>query len=319
MLDDRQMTLAERLEETRSLCRTMLNSPPLAEAEAFIARAGLTPKVCSGLLRAGAMRKCPAPELTALRPTNVPEGYDFALERALLLRIAVSALDEIPGLPVDESVKHLFCREFTGYAKPPAAALENFAMDGRRFAAMSGIVSLSRFPAGQYHWILSGFPRSWFPKAPLARLPGFCYFLAAQTHGRVPFFEPHLNWTTASRSTFVTEREYFKSFYRMAAAIEMQPRIKGIMASSWLYSRETHRLNPHLAFFNRPYMEAGGFYVDLGPADSGSGFLEGNPQRAELYKSGEYRPTNALVLCSRAQAIAWKQAHPEIAQLLNVK
>ena len=64
-------------------------------------------------------------------------------------------------------------------------------------------------------------------------------------------------------------------------------------------------------------MEAGGFYADLGPALPDSGFLEGDPQRADL--SGAYRPTNALVLCSRAQALAWKQAHPEIEQLLNVR
>jgi hypothetical protein len=315
------MTITERIQETRSLCRTMLGSPPLAEAEATIAHAGLTPEVCSRLLRAGAMRKSPAPELAALHPADVPEGagsYDFALERALLVRTAILSLDAIPDLPVDESVKHLFCREFTAYARPPATALDNFAMDGSRFAAMSGIVSLSRFPAGQYHWIISGIPRSWFRRVSMARLPGFCYFLAAYTHGWAPFFEPHLNGTT-SRSTFVTEREYFKSFYRMAAAIEKQPRIKAIMASSWLYSRETHRINPHLAFFNRPYMEAGGLYTDLGPALPGSGFLEGDPQRAELYKSGEYHPTNALILCSRIQAIAWKQAHPEIAQLLNVR
>ena len=314
------MRLTGQLEETRSVCRSALSSAPLAAAEAFIARAGLTPQACSCLLRAGAMRKRPAPELAALRPTDVLEGpgsHDFAFERALLVRTAISALDEIPDLPVDESVKQLFCREFTSYAKP-TTALENFAMDGRRFAAMSGIVSLSRFPAGQYHWILSGIPRSWFLKLSLSRLPRFCYFLTTETHGRVPFFEPHLDGTT-SRSTFVTEREYLKSFCRMAAAIEMQPGIKGIMASSWLYSRETQRINPHLAFFNRPYMETDGFYADLGPADSTSGFLEGNSQRAELYKSGEFRPTHAMVLCSRAQAIAWKRAHPEIVQLLTMR
>lgn len=283
------MTLKARIEETRSLCRTMLSSAPLAEAEALIARAGFTPQMCSHLLRSGAKRKSPAPELAALRPGKVLEGqwpYDFALERALLVRTAIFALDEIASMPVDESVKHLFCIEFTAYAKPPAASLENFTMDGRRFAAMSGIVSLSRFPAGQYHWILSGFPRSWFPKVSPARLPGLGYFLAARMHGREPLFEPHLNGTT-SRSTFVTEREYFKSFFRMAAAIEKQPGIKGIMASSWLYSRETHRINPHLAFFNRPYIEAGGFYADLGPALPESGFLKGDPKRAELYNSGE--------------------------------
>lgn len=314
------MTLPDRIQQTRAVCCDALRSSPLAEAGAYLVRSGLTPEACSQLLRRGARLQQPAPELTALHGSMKAENLlpDFAFERALLVRTALATLDQILTLAVDESVKHLFCREFQLYANPPARTLEDFALGGRHFAAMSGVVCCSRFPAGQYHWIVSGFPRSWFAKVTPARLPAFCGFLFTKAHGRAPFFEPHLNGTTA-RSSFVTEREYLKSFYRMALAIEKQPSIKGIMAVSWLYSRETHRVSPHLAFFNQPYTEVGGFYVDLGAADPKSGFLERDPKRTELYRSGEYKPTNALVLCSRAQAIAWRQAHPEFEAMLAVR
>lgn len=310
------MTLSERIEQTRSLCRDALTSPALAAAEERIARAGLTPQTCSRLLHRGAETKQPAAEFLALQAgTPLP---DFALERALLVRTALPALDCLGVLPVDESVKHLFCREFSFYAKPPDWSREYFQLSGRKFSFMGGVVSLQRFPAGQYHWTLAGVPRSWLAKVSPVRLPGLCAFLIGKLHGFSPCFEPHLNSTTI-RNSFVTEREYLKSFYRMAAAVELQPGIKGILAASWLYSTETHRVSPHLAFFNKPYLEAGGIVVDLGPADPDGGFLEGDPQRNRLYESGEYKPTDAMVLCSRAQAIAWKHAHPELENLVQAR
>lgn len=310
------MTLPERIQGARALCREALHAAPVSDAEEHIAQSGLSLQACSQLLYRGAKLKQPAAEFTALQSKNpLP---DFALERALLLRTALISLDCLELLPVDDSVKHLFCREVSFYANPPNWAMEYFALAGHKFAAMGGIVSFQRFPAGQYHWTLAGFPRRWLARVAPGRLPALCAFLFGKVRGFAPYLEPHLNSTTI-RSTFVTEREYLKSLYRMAAAVEKQPAIKGIMACSWLYSTETHRVSPHLAFFNRPYLQAGGMYVDVGLASPDSGFQDGDPHRAELYKSGQYKPTVGLVLCSRAQAIAWKQAHPELQPLIQVR
>ncbi|MGB2677720.1 MAG: hypothetical protein WAN12_11620, partial [Candidatus Acidiferrum sp.] len=107
-----------------------------------------------------------------------------------------------------------------------------------------------------------------------------------------------------------------KTFYRMAATLEKQPPIRAIMGMSWLHSTETQRVSPHLAFLNRPFIESGGIYLDLGYPKPDSGFLEGSSHRSELYASGEYRPTIGAVICSRDQAISWKQAHPEFERLV---
>lgn len=316
------MDLSNRIDLTRSLCESALISSPLAEADAFLAQAGVTPSLRGRWLRAGAEHKRPTPELVSVCRAAISQGKlasgSVDLERALLVRAALSALDEIPGLAVDESVKHLFCKEFEFYAKPADDALGNFDLNGRLFSAMSEIVSLTRFPAGQYQWVVSGFPRSWFVRVPPSRMAGLCWFLAKRMGGLFPYFVPHVSATT-HRAAFLTERGYYKAFYRMASALEMQPDIKGIMAVSWMHSRETHRISPHLGFYNRPYTEAGGVCVELWPAGPKDGFLKGDPARTALYNSGQYKPTHALVLCTREQALRWKGNHSEIEGLLNIR
>lgn len=315
------MTLSERIERTRSLCGNALSAGPLAQAEACLARAGFSNSDYAAMLRSGARYHRPAPELVRLRDECLAAGLpaaEFFFERALLIRTALAALDEVPLLPVDESVQHLFCREFDFYAQPPASALSRFALEGQIFPAMSGLVSLTRFPAGQYQWVISGLPRSWLPKIPPLQLARVCWFLATGMRGLAPYFVPHINATSMTAS-FLTEREYYKSFCRMATALEKQPAIRGIMAGAWMFSKETHRVSPHLAFFNKPYLESGGLYVDRGPAAPADGFLAGDPVRAARYHSGEYRPTFGLVFCTRDQAISWKQRHPELESQLAVR
>jgi hypothetical protein len=313
--------LVERIEQARTLCRRALETEPVANALACLSRTTVAECEQTDMLReAGRHNKCGV-KLEALRTAVLSDGLPaekFALERALLVRAALSSLDQVSDLPVDESVKHLFCKEFAFYADPSDPEIEKFSMDERVFPAMCGIVTLTRFPAGQHHWVVSGFPRSWFPKIALHRLPELGYYLFRKLGGLAPYFVPHLNNTTFNGRLF-TEREYYKSFYRMTAAIEKQPSIRGIMSASWLHSPETHRVSPHLAFLNQPYAEAGGFFIERGPANPEDGFMSGDPERARLYKAGLYKPTFALLFCTRAQALAWKAAHAEIESRLGVR
>jgi hypothetical protein len=309
------MNLSERIEQTLAVCHETLATPGLALAEDFLARRGLAEPARVALLRASARTYRATPELLALRDSLVAEcgaaAEAGALERALLVRAALTAIGRLPELPVDDSVKHLFCKEFSCYANPPEAIRSNFSLTRNVFFAMSRIVLLERFPAGASQWEISGFPRSWLLKvAPPYRARTF-RFLALQTKGFKPFFVGHLAGTR-QKLPFLNEREFQVAFYRSAVAIEKQPAIKAMMAGSWLHSLETHRVSPHLAFLNRANIEAGGIYTDLGPAKPNDGFLAGDPHRAELYRAGEYKPTFGVVMCTRDQAIAWRRAHPEL-------
>jgi hypothetical protein len=183
---------------------------------------------------------------------------------------------------------------------------------------MARIAVLERFPAGSSHWEISGFQRSWFAKLVPRQLVRAVRYLGLEVRGLTPYFVAHLGGPRG-RVPFLIERDFRVAFYRAASALERQPGIRAMMAGSWLHSIETHRVSPHLAFLNTPYMEAGGLYLDVGPAKPEDGFLAGSPERVALYESGAYKPTFGLVICSRAHAIAWKRAHPELEALTAVR
>lgn len=299
-------------------CQQALESTDLAGAASALEDAGLSPATLRELLQAGARHGKPAAVLRALRSKQSSTNAPGSFERAVLLRAVPPALGALAALRTEESVKHLICKELMAYARPKAAMLPRFEMGSRSFAAMSGVVSLTRFPAGQYQWTVSGIPRSWLLKLPPRKWPAVCRFLAFGTKGFRPMFELHLGGGLTPVG-FVSDRQYYRSFYRMAASLERQREIKGIMAASWLYSWETHRVSPHLAFYNDPYVEVGGLKVDLGAAGPEDGFLEGSSERARLYQTGSYRPTRTLVVCNREQTISWMRAHRELEAEIQVR
>lgn len=312
------MELAQRIEQARTVCRQALESADLARSAGALDDAALSPAALLQMLRLGARRGKPAPVLRSCRAKLASTGAPAAFERTVLLRAALPALDALAALPLEESVKHLVCKELMFYACPKPAMLPRFELESRSFAAMSGVVSFARFPAGQYQWVISGIPRSWLLKVPPRSIPAVCRFLVFQARGFRPMFELHLGGGLLPVG-FASDRQYYRSFYRMAASLERQPEIKGIMAASWLYSRETHRVSPHLAFYSAPYAEAGGLEVELGAAAPEDGFLEGSPERAGLYQAGAYRPTRTLVACSREQALSWMRAHRSLEAEIEVR
>ena len=315
------MNLPDRLAITRTACQTAIESPPLSEIEEFLERRGISTVKRIQLLRNCAAIQAATPELTGLQEAITTKGVatsdSTAFARALIVRASIVAVDKLPTLRVDDSVMHLFCNEFLFYATADAAARQMFAITGYPFIAMSKIALLDRFPGGQQQWEISGFPRRWLGSIRPSMLPEVAWFMATKVRAFSPYFVSHMA-VTRQKARFLLEREYFKSFYRMAAAIEKQPSIRAIMGSSWLHSLETHRVSPHLAFLNRPHLEAGGIYIDIGPARQGEGFLAGDQQRAALYLAGTFKPTIGVVICTREQAIAWKKDHLELERYLSV-
>lgn len=315
------MTTEEWIDATRQQCLSALSDPVIQSVGVLLGQGGFT---ATGQLQALEMtaqtHKCAAAILemgSFIRKSEVAHTR-FPLERKLLLDQALIALPRISSLPVDETVKQLFCKEIMFIAEPSDDALPKFSLDGYTFVAMARLVFLERFPAGHYHWEVSGFPKSWFLKIPLHLLPRTLRFLLFEARGIRPWFVSHMRGTGPG-NPFLVESEFRKSFFRMALAIEKQPHIQAVMAQSWLHSPETHRVSPHLAFLNRLFVEAGGIVTDLGPAGEEDGFATGNKQRAELYRAGKYKPTVGVAACSRRQIIAWAKTHHELEGQIAVK
>lgn len=308
------MTLADRIEQTRSVCERALAEPGLVRAGMVFAAKGIGEDTRLALLASAAAYKTLDPRLPAVREEcrfAPDDSARFPVERLLLVEASLRALKQVPQLAVHESVQHLFCKEFAFYANPIENVLPRFEMGRFPFAAMSRIVLLRRFPAGQHQWEVGGWRRGWFAKVPLRLLAPTCAYLLRHMRGLSPYFEAHFS-ETVHKGPALLARDVRTAFYRMARSLEKRPEVKGLMAAGWIRSPETIRISPHLAFMNEPFLEAGGLLTDLGPASPSDGFLTGSKARADLYHAGQYKPTKAVVLCSREQAIAWAAAHPEL-------
>jgi hypothetical protein len=314
------VTLEERIVALRARCDEALKGP-LQGGVTFLRDRGLDdPTIVRSLAAVADTQQVPD-NLKGLAQESASvstSGEAAVLERAMLLTAAVAMIPAIPSLPVDASVKHLLCKEILSYAQPPAGSLDRFAIGGWPFIAMSKIVTGRRFTAGQSHWEVSGLGRRYLARAPWNQWPGTLWFIVAKMRRLHPYFVCHLGGTTV-RLPLLSQREFLKAFCRLAMAMELQPHIKGVLAGSWLHSTETHRVSPHLAFLNQPYLECGGHYFDAGPAAESDGFLTGDAHRSELYRSGQYKPTFGVVLCSREQMLHWLRRHPEIAANLDVR
>jgi len=307
--------LPTQIAETKEICSGELRSAPLAEISEQLAQTSAATSDSVSIVRTLAHSQNRPADLAKLAgeiklKSEIASG---GLQRALLLRAALVSLEKLVDLPVDPSVKKLICEEFQFFAKPSAREIVLFAPEKYPFHAFCKIATLERFPAGQFHWEISGFPRSWLLKIPPASLPRVLYFLGAELGGFAPCFVPHVS-TRRKNPYFLPEKESDKSWFRIAASARLWPGIRGLVASSWLHSPDTFRVSPHLAFINKPFVESGGLVTTMGKADESSGYLSRNSQRKELYQTGKFKPTLGLVLWSRKQMIQWAQAHPEFSE-----
>jgi hypothetical protein len=234
-----------------------------------------------------------------------------ALERVLLLRAWLANVPRIDDLPIVDAVKRLMAEEVRMVAARPATE-RRFDFRRNLFVSLSKLATLRRFPAGQLHWEVSGFPRSWLPKVHPRALPKLAYYLAIEMRGVAPTFVIHLNANRKDRAALL-ERESSRSFFRIAQSAALQPAIKGLVASSWLHSPDTMRVSPHLTALNRVFLENGAIVTTMGPADLESGVFTRSPERRRLYERGEFTPTTGLVVWPRRHMLVWAAAHPELA------
>ena len=306
--------LLELIRATRDTCDEGLRQPDLRDAQSALGRAGVSEPRRTALV-ASITKARPSHEgVTALLSQLSAAGYpndDASIERSLLVQSAASALSNLESLPVAPSVKALFCDEVQSWTRLDDAAKVSFRFGTARFVDMCQIASLRRFPAGQFDWVRSGLPLSYLLGVTYRNLPKALYVTIAKLRGRSPVFFTHLGYRQPSAS--LCELEANRSYYRMARSMELQPDIKGLVASSWFRSPDTHRVSPRLAWVNTVVLENGGFVAVRGPAHPDCGVFARSPTRRRLYESGEFAPTVGLVIWPRRALLKWAAAHPDLA------
>jgi len=305
--------LATQVAATAEICSNALKTPPLVRTAERIEQVSQALGSTESAVRSLTVsRNCKADLSAVAQKAGVEEDLTSAcLQRILLLRTALQNLQKVAELPVEASVKALICEEFRFFATPTEREYQLFAPDAYSFVALCKIALLERFPAGQFHWEISGFPRSWLFKVSPADLPKLLCFLAVEFGGLSPCFVPHMA-TRRKNPLMIIEGEADRSWFRMAASAQLWSGIRGLVSCSWLHSRDTFRVSPHLSFINKPFVESGALITTRGKADESEGYMAGSAQRRELYRAGKFSPTMGLVLWSRQQMRDWAHSHPEL-------
>lgn len=307
---------AALLEQTRAACREALEQAadlsPFWRASAGGGAGAGALREARDLLPAVRTAGSAVPKLAAIKSAvaraGVP-GDGGAFERFLIVAAAHDAVDRLDALPVDDRVKELFCQNFQMYAA--GRTPEPFDLSKASFVAMARIATLSRFPAGQLDWEVSGIPRSWLLKVPPSRLPRLIATIAWQLRGFGPAYFSHINPNRRNQGILL-ERESLRAYHRMARSMILQPEIKALITASWLHSPDTFVISPHLKWLNDVFLQNGGHVFPLGPADIDSGVLHRSPERQQAYDAGTFRPTEALIVWPRAAMLAWAAGHEEL-------
>jgi len=300
-------------DHVRRLCRSSADDPGFAPLRAWLRDHSYDAAACAAALSLVLDEPSTHAHIEVLKARLREAGInhaDGALERWLMLECASVATEHLQTLRVPREVAQAWHDEVAFIAAPPSPSNSAYFTAGAiRFAELCKIVSLRRFPAGQFHWEVSGIARRDLLSVSAAHLPRALVFVATRMRGLAPVFYSHLNARRPTRS--LDEDAACRSYHLMARAMSAQPEIRGFAASSWFRAPTTHKVSPHLAWVSRVFLENGGFVADAGVADPDCGVFTRSATRRRLYETGRFKPRHGLVMWPRSAMIAWAANHPE--------
>ncbi|HEU4689773.1 MAG TPA: hypothetical protein VFS23_15480, partial [Vicinamibacterales bacterium] len=150
------------IDRTLALCETVLATAPMEAVAERLRSSGIDPDGVPAIVarvdetqltQADVVRA-----ITAGAAAHTP--LDATPQRYALLKTAVDSLKRLHQLPVQDSVRELFCSEFQFFAGEPGVHARRFQPGSASLVSMCKTASLRRFPAGQFDWEISGLRRS---------------------------------------------------------------------------------------------------------------------------------------------------------------
>ncbi|HMF77830.1 MAG TPA: hypothetical protein VK604_19390 [Bryobacteraceae bacterium] len=238
---------------------------------------------------------------------RVPNASLHVARYLLLTKIVSFSLDSARALPVPLEVQYFLYDEFSFIAEPVQNSLDCFEQGSYALASLCHEACLQRFPAGQLHVMESGFSRRWFLNVPPREVLPIAWHVFVRMGGHQPYYVPH-NAHRKKFSLMFLEKEQRRSMVRIAQMLELNSHVRGLMATGWLHSPNLGEASPHLKWMmqiNRELIALGAAFTTMGPAPEDSGFLVGDKRRISLYRSGQWKPLEGLLIAPREAMIQW--------------
>ena len=234
-------------------------------------------------------------------------------QRAAFLRSTLRALmdihrPEIAGLRLPSTVRGLIEKEYSRIDRKLANAPDSdFDLRIHSVRCDFRIVGFGRTPVGVEHIEVGGVPRSLLWKGG-ARQAVRLASLFLRAGGPTPFYVGHLTHGIKPHAFLLAYNEKTQEFWHrnVAECLQMNPHIRGFLATSWLYDPQLARVSPHLGFLREGSLAHGAVLAHVGPTEGAIKYaLAHAPDRQRLYDSGKYVPTSHAVIWSRDAMLAW--------------
>jgi hypothetical protein len=233
--------------------------------------------------------------------------------RAAFLRDALRALIDshrprIAGLRLPPTVKGLIEKEYARIERAlERAPDDHFDLRHHSMRCDFRIVGFGRTPLGVEHMEVGGVPRSLLWKGGLGQVARLAR-LFVQAGGPKPFYVGHLTHGIKPHAFLLAYNEKTQEFWHrnVAECLQMNPHIRGFLATSWLYDPQLAQVSPHLAFLRTGSLAHGAVLAHVGPTEGAIRYaLAHSPERQRLYDEGKYVPKSHAVIWTRDAMLDW--------------
>jgi hypothetical protein len=248
----------------------------------------------------------------ALEAARVAREQGVAGRAELLRRVMKALIDRgrprIATLNLPDTVKALIAKEYRRIELDLSKATdEHYDLAHHTTRCDFRIAGFGRIPVGLHHIEVGGVPRRllfsgggaqiWRAASLLAGAGGWAPFYVSHfTHGIKP-------WAFLMAYT----PDALATWHRNAAeCLRMNPRIRGLLATSWWYDPQLTRVAPHLSFLREGSLEHGAILLRAGSSAGARAYAVANsPERRRLYEAGEYLPVSYAVAWTRDALLKW--------------
>lgn len=303
----------ERVDTIRGEADGVLRAEDNRLVSAALAEGGIDPVSVTQKLAQGALS--PHGLVDVLKPATsglagvVPEG---TVERVLLATSIRTYAPQVLDLAIAEEARRGLLSYYSRLLRPEPRIAAKMRIGHSWFLSACKLATGSRFPAGVYEFELSGVPRSWFLR--MARsspwdMVRLAAFVLTRTRGLEPFFANHMA-ILRDPSEHLTEERVAEAYLTIADSLELQPRVKGLLAAGWMRDPRIGVVSPHLAALSDPIVDSGGILVGLWKVDpESSGALAKSRRRREAYARGLWHPAQGVALWPREAMLMWARSY----------